>query len=368
MKVINVMFLLPLLYGAISGADHNNSNQTVFVFQGMSDASAAVALSRKMFIVADDENNVLRVYKIESNSAPVFSYDLTSFLGIAPKHPEADIEAATMVGERIYWITSHGRNKDGKMRPNRYRFFATSVKVKDQSISISPVGTPCQTLVHELVRTESMSKLGLQGATRFSSTNLKGKERTKLAPQKQGLNIEGLCASRDGKKIYIGFRNPRPCSVATGHEQSLVVALNNPSQVIERAEAPIFGEPISWDLGGLGIRSMDYSHFYEAYFIVAGPHNGQSRFALYRWSGKKDTPPILVREIDTDKSKFAPEALVVFDNSSSFWLLSDDGSLTIDVSDASECMKGKLLKNQKCLNKHLTCPSKKCFRGMWLKP
>lgn len=368
MKIINLMLLLLLQYGVTSCADHNEPDQTVFVFEGMSDASAAVALSRKMFIVADDENNMLRVYKIESNSAPVFSYDLTSFLGIAPKHPEADIEAATMVGERIYWITSHGRNKDGKMRPNRYRFFATSVKVKDQSISISPVGTPCQTLVQELVRTESMCKLDLQRATRFSATNLKEKERTKLAPKKQGLNIEGLCASPDGKTIYIGFRNPRPRSVATGRGQALVVALNNPSQVIEKAEEPIFGEPILWDLGGLGIRSMEYSHFYEAYFIVAGPHDGQSRFALYRWSGKKDTPPILVREIDTDKSKFTPEALVVFDNSDSFWLLSDDGSLTIDVSDASECMKGKLLKNQKCLNKHLTCPSKKCFRGMWLKP
>ena len=368
MKIINVMLLVLLLYGVTSCADHNKPNQTVFVFQGMSDASAAVALSRNMFIVADDENNVLRVYKVDGNSAPVFSYDLTSFLGIAAEHPEADIEGATMVGERIYWITSHGRNNEGKMRPNRYRFFATSVKVKDQHINIEPAGTPCRTLVHELIRTESMRKLDLQRATQFSATNLKGKERAKLAPKKQGLNIEGLCASPDGRTIYIGFRNPRPRNVATGREQSLVVALNNPSQVIEKAEAPIFSEPILWDLGDLGIRGMEYSHFYEAYFIVAGPHDEQLRFALYRWSGKKDTPPILVRELDTDQSKFAPEALVAFDNSSSFWLLSDDGSLSIDVSDASECMKGKLLKGRKCLNKHLTCPSKKCFRGMWLKP
>ena len=49
-------------------------------------------------------------------------------------------------------------------------------------------------------------------------------------------------------------------------------------------------------------------------------------------------------------------------------LLSDDGTLVVDVSGASECMKGKLIDGNKCLNKYLTNPMKKTFRGIWLEP
>ncbi len=114
------------------------------------------------------------------------------------------------------------------------------------------------------------------------------------------------------------------------------------------------------------------------HFIIAGPHNEESIFALYRWSGEKDTPPSLVQEIDssfavlrrtdTNKRNFSPEVLVTFETCARFLILSDDGSLVIDVSDASECMEGKLRSDGKCLNKFLTNPEKKHFRGIWLKP
>ena len=34
--------------------------------------------------------------------------------------PEADIEGATRVQDRVYWITSHGANNDGEVRPSRH--------------------------------------------------------------------------------------------------------------------------------------------------------------------------------------------------------------------------------------------------------
>jgi len=354
-----------LLYCAVCaiGAANAKSAEEILTYYGAGDASAAVAVGKEMFIVADDENNVLRVYKTNHPYLPVFSYDLTEFLNIEPEYPEADIEGATMVGDRIYWITSHGRNRDGKIRPNRYRFFATSVEVQNQDITIRPVGIPCKTLIHKLVKTATMRHLGLERAVRFDAINLK-----KLAPKEQGLNIEGLCASPDGKIMYIGFRNPRPVNRKTRRAEALLIPLDNAKQVIEGAQEPIFGEPILWDLKGCGIRSMEYSHFHKAYFIIAGPHNEESIFALYRWSGEKGTPPSLVQGIDTDKRNFSPEVLVTFETCAGFLILSDDGSLAIDVSDASECMEGKLRSDGKCLNKHLTNPEKKHFRGIWLKP
>jgi len=365
MKLISKVVFSILVYCAVPaiGAANTESAREILTYYGASDASAAVSVSEDTFVVADDENNVLRFYKTNQAGLPVFSYDLTEFLDIEPEHPEADIEGATMVGDRIYWITSHGRNRDGKIRPNRYRFFATKLAVQNQDITIRPVGTPCKTFIHRLIKTPAVRDLGLDRATRFDAINLK-----KLAPKKEGLNIEGLCASPDGKIMYIGFRNPRPVNRKTGFAEALLIPLNNAKQVIEGSQKPIFGEPILWDLKGCGIRSMEYSHFHKAYFIIAGPHNEESIFALYRWSGEKGTPPSLVQQIDTDKYNLNPEALVTFKNSAGFLILSDDGSLIIDVSDASECMEGQLRSDGKCLNKYLTNPEKKYFRGIWLKP
>jgi len=233
MKIVSKVMSFILVYSAVSFALGDEPAAEALIYRGASDASAAVAVGEDMFIVADDENNILRVYKTAKGGLPLFSYDMTEFLDIEPEHPEADIEGATMIGPRIYWITSHGRNKDGKMRPNRYRFFATTVKVENGNVTITPVGTPCKTLIHSLVKTESMRRLRLDRATRFDATELAKKERKKLAPKEEGLNIEGLCASADGRTIYIGFRNPRPVDRVTSYTKALVVPLNNPKQLIE---------------------------------------------------------------------------------------------------------------------------------------
>lgn len=361
-KAINIIVLLLSIFSIAGLGAPADSAREALIYYGTSDASAAVAVGEDMFIAADDENNVLRVYKAHQGSQAVFSYDLTQFLGIDSNYPEADIEGATIIGDRIYWISSHGRNTDGKMRPNRYRFFATTVKTRNEKVSIRPTGVAYQSLVHSLVKTETMHRLKLDQATRFDANKLKKNELKKLAPKKEGLNIEGLCASSDGKTIYIGFRNPRLSSKA------IVIPLKNPAAIVEKQQPPIFAEPMLWDLGGLGIRSMEYSHFHKVYFIIAGPHDKGHQFSLYRWSGEKDTQPVLLRQIFADKKNFTPEALVTFRNQPEFLLLSDDGSLLIKVSDSSECMEGKLHKDGKCLNKYLTDPNRKHFRAIWLMP
>ena len=374
MKVVSKAVFYILICSVISFAPDDGLAAEALVYHGASDASAAVAIGEDMFIVADDENNVLRVYKTSRVGLPLFSYDMSEFLGTELEHPEADIEGATMIGQgprfagtqRIYWITSHGRNKDGKTRPNRYRFFATTVKTENGNVIINPVGRPCKTLVHTLLKTKKMRHLRLDKVTRFDTTDLTKKERKKLAPKEEGLNIEGLCASTDGRTIYIGFRNPRPVDRVTSHTKTLIVPLNNPKAVIEKGEAPVFGEPILWDLRGLGIRSMEYSHFHKAYFIIAGSSDESLKFALYRWSGKKESPPVLVRQLS--QNDFKPEAMVTFKDSDKFFVLSDDGSLDIKVRGAWECMEGKFRKDGTCQNKYLIDARKKTFRGIWLAP
>ncbi len=360
-KFIYKVVVFLLICSAAGSLICGNPAEPYMVYRGASDASAAVALGNDLFVLADDENNMLRVYKVNPASQPISSCDLTPFIVDDPKYPEADIEGATIVNGRIYWITSHGRNKDGQMRQNRYSFFATSVKVEKDGVILAPVGKPCRTLIHEMIKSETTKHLELNSATRFDV-----KTHKKLAPKKEGVNIEGLCATPDGKTLYIGFRNPQSFDRATSEKRAIVIPLNNPKQVIENGAPPIFGLPILWNLDGLGIRSMEYSDFHKSYFIIAGPHDEASGFSLYRWSGQKEEQPVRVNNFPADKNEFTPEALVVFENSGRLLVLSDDGSIVVNISDASECLKGKILKDGKCLNKYLSEQDKKRFRGMWL--
>jgi hypothetical protein len=362
-----VGILFGIWLGCVASLAFGNEKTTeTIVYHGSSDASAAAAIGNDMFIVADDENNTLRVYETNKGGLPAFSYDMNKFLDIEPERPEVDIEGATKIGRRIYWIGSHGRNKNGKVRPNRYRFFATDIKTRNENITIKPIGKPNKTLIHELVKSKSVSYLRLDRAVGLGAVRLSKKERQKLAPKEKGLNIEGLCASADGRTIYIGFRNPQSDDKISKKKKAIIIPLINPDDVLEKDHIPIFDAPILLDLAGLGIRSMEYSHFHKAYFIIAGAFNDSPKFALYRWDGERKNLPVLVNQLRL--TNFNPEALVTFSNSNKFFVLSDDGSLRIKVKGPWECMEGEFDKDGTCQNKYLIDPEKKTYRGIWITP
>ena len=68
-----------------------------------------------LFAAASDEDCVLRVYDSSNPGLPMSETDVTKFLEPDdPEETEADIEGAARVGDRVYWIGSHGRSKKGK--------------------------------------------------------------------------------------------------------------------------------------------------------------------------------------------------------------------------------------------------------------
>ncbi len=367
---VTLILIFALLWLSVSSctsepAASQESNANILTFYGASDASAAVTLDANCFLVADDENNTLRLYPFQNDSLPLAQFDLTSHLGTTEKFSEADIEGATRVGSRIYWITSHGRNLDGKPRPNRYRFFATDHQANDGSWTITPAGSPCSTLVQAMLQTPALQPLGLDRATQLDSLNLTKKQLKKLAPKEDGLNIEALAASPDHSTLYIGFRNPLIPDPKTGRLQALVIPLQNFQQVIEQQAPPQFGSPLLWDLDRRGLRCLEYSPCHKCFFLIAGPRDDETGFDLYRWDGNPGSQPAKIPYIFNTPG-FSPEAILLFDDRPDLYLLSDDGSRLIQLTSPSQCKKGDLLPGNRCQNKHLINPSQKSFRALRL--
>jgi hypothetical protein len=261
------------------------------------------------FIVANDEDNLLRVYRL-GHPDPVMAYNLDSFAQASPKRPEMDLEGAAKIGSRVYWITSHGANKNAKFRPGRHRFFATEFGFEDGQPRLRPVGLAYTDLLGDMAGAAHLKKYRLDDAAW-------------TAPKDEGgLNIEGL-AETPGGALLIGFRNPIPGGKA------LIVTLENPGEVIQ-GKKPAIGPVVELPLGGLGIRSLERNG--DHYLIVAGPRDGDGEFRLFRWQGPGGTAkPVPLPT--PDFGDLRPEALFVSPKGR-ITILSDDGG---KETNGTEC-------------------------------
>jgi hypothetical protein len=296
-------------------------------YVGMCDASAAAALDDAHFAAASDEDNRIHIFRNTAPGLPLRSIDLGAFLELDRKSPEMDLEAATRVGEEVYWISSHARDKDGGLRPNRHRFFATQIRNTAQGLTLEPLGRPYRGLLQDLVAAPGLREIDFRSASQ-------------LAPKEPGaLNIEALCPGPDGS-LYIGFRNP------LRQGRAIVVPLRNPEQVVQGQQRPDLGPPILLDLRGMGLR--DLQRVGQRYCLVASGTGGGGRTELLWWDGSATDP---VRWRPASLKGLNPEALVVYPGTvTRLQLLSDDSSRKID---GLPC-------------KDVKDPGKRAFRSVWL--
>jgi hypothetical protein len=292
------------------------------LYEGSGCVSAAVAVSEDAFIASSAKDNVLRIYPTEGTSEPIASLDVSKFLEL--EREPADIQGAARVADRVYWITSHSRDENGGFRPGRYRFFATTIRETDTGFDIEPVGKPCTTLLNGLPSRNTVSTLRLDKAMRLDE-ELPEKQRKRLAPTKEGLRIEALCSDPHTHVLFIGFRNPRPVRVTTGRSHALVVPLNNPADVVEKAKEPIFGEAMLWDFDGSGIAGLEYSPFHKMYLVLARPHDGNSPTTLYCWSGMKANSPTSICTLSPRSAGANAKTLMAFEDSDKLLLLAGVG-------------------------------------------
>jgi hypothetical protein len=263
----------------------------------------------------------------------------------------SSLQGAARVGNRIYFIGSHPRQKGGHNRPNFRRLVSVESQVVDGREQLSPVDNGYHRLAHDIGDDSELKSAYLE-----RSIMLRYPVLDRLAPQLQGFNIQGLAPSRDGKGLFIGLRNPLRRS------RGIVLELRNPAQLMKGESKASFGPPIMLGLGGRGIVSIDFSLAARSYFILAADATKDTNFAVYRWSGQtNDSSPVLVHELSTPIN---PHALIVSRVGNRALLLSDDGLYPREATKA-EC--------QYRLDPDGTCPchwlkdkSARWFRGQWI--
>lgn len=323
------LLLLVLLGGlafSLTRSSHAVSTQS---FHGMADASALEILDQDWFVVANDEDNLLRIYHRQQPEAPVRSLDLSPFLragnkGKKGKSEEVDLEGSARLGDMIFWISSHGRNAAGEYAASRHRLLATKVGTIAGIPWVHPVGTHFTDLVEELLADPRFAHLGLAEAS----------QRAPKSPG--GLNIEGLTSTPTGG-LLIGFRSPVPDG------QALIIPLLNPLAVIEGAK-PRFADPLLLPLDGQGIRGLVNGDD-AGYWILAGSPDTGGTTRLFGWTGEAEAPYLCP---GVDLSGLNPEGLSLIHDAAgdSLLLTSDDGTLKVDGREA----------------KRLKDPSQKTFR------
>jgi hypothetical protein len=290
-------------------------------YVGTCDGSGGAWLDATHFLNFNDESQTARIFRQGSPASAVQSQELSGALGLSSSD-EADVEDAARVGNRVYVITSHARNKDGELQTSRYKFFALDVSGTAPSASLQVAGVSSNLLKDMLTAANWTQPDTSVIALLEARSQLSKATVANLAPKEQGVNVEGLAAVPSGA-LLVGFRNPQSGANA------IVVSLTNPAAVLTGSKAR-FGQAFLLNLEGQGVRGMAWSEAHQAVLVLSGPRDESSGpFALWKWGGDASSVPQKVMTL-TAPSDSAPEALFPVPGTNQVRILFDMGSRLID--------------------------------------
>lgn len=237
-------------------------NETTSRFHyGASDGSTAQAIDENYMWVADDENQILRLYDRNQSGMPVKRINFVPDLG---SDDEIDLEGSFRNGDLLYWMGSHTNDE-------RSVIFGAIESDDGAEASLTYAGS-YTSLRDDLVAWDSNNQHGL-GVNYFGLAT--------------SFEIEGLAYdpnSPDG--ALLGFRGPLVDGKAI-----LVPVTNFQSLVTTDAAAgsAVFGDPIEIGLDGHSFRSIECND--NGCLIVAGPAGTVTGFRLFTWSGNAEDAP-----------------------------------------------------------------------------
>ena len=240
------------------------------MFNGVYEPSAVQQLPDGRILIAEDEpNHAFSVLSIDKSGHLVEDEALDTRIITGFKRRLNDLEALARDNEGfIYALTSHSRNRKGQRSPDREHLMRFKIQGGDV-LGLTSYNNLTQVLesdtkLHDLIR-----------------------ERTKAEVSFEEINIEGMAFDPVKKRLVLGFRDPEFNNMA------LVAFISNPKDVFEHNTKPEFDEVAVLDIGGGGIRSLNYDPVLKNYVIAneVKDETGEKFSQLWTWSGNPTDEP-----------------------------------------------------------------------------
>lgn len=239
---------------------------------GKFEASGVVHVPETGGVLFVDDSKSDTVFWMEFDQSGVQVGDVTAIpLGINITNPEGIVYG----GGFFYVIGSQADPKAGHQNAlARFAFDPTSRTIKGQPEVISDLRGFLLSRIPEL-RGEG-EKPGAQG----------------------GLNIEGIGWDPDPgrERLLLGLRSPLLGS------QAIIVPIRMADVRNFTADSIHLNDPsvITLQLGGLGIRDIQYDSHIKSFLIISGAPDPmpKSEFKLWEWNGRRNSDPIEVASLD----------------------------------------------------------------------
>lgn len=253
--VIAILFVSPFKQNFFANSDNHKLMRK---FKNIYEASGVQSIADGRIIIIEDEKShaIKHILALTSNDS--FQEQVLQFDGQSSrvKIQLSDLEGITIDGGgNLFAITSFSRSKKGKHTKKRERF----VRFRIEGNLIADFKT--------------VDTLGA-----FIRHKLNVNE----------INIEAISFDAAHRKLLIGFREP----IVNG--KSLIVVLENPNEVFDLDEEPIFSDKIiQLDLSGGGIRALYFDEKLNGYFIANEIKNAKGKFRsrFWFWDGALSNTP-----------------------------------------------------------------------------
>jgi alpha-tubulin suppressor-like RCC1 family protein len=275
----------------------------------ISDASTAIDVGDGYMLLANDETNLIFLFKQNESAPPVKTWSFTTVDQLGTR--ELDFEGAARVGNQILWTSGQANGRDGESKPHRRVLFATNVTGTGANIELAFAGryggheneaaASTLGLRTDLINWDVGNGHGL-GANYLRFLQVAQPGVFPNAPN--GFNVEGFEFAANGTTAYLGFR--APTIDRNGVQSALIVPVTNVLSLVNGVQQPQsgraqFGAPIFLNLAGRSIRELRRNDSGE-YLISAGPPDNPTlgvndKWALYSWDGIAGHEAVFNREL-----------------------------------------------------------------------
>lgn len=279
LAAVCLIFVLYLTFGRTPHTDGDLVN-TLTAFEGLQlEASGVTSVEGSDAVLIVDNGRKGQVFWMRLNQQ---GHQAGAIKAIDLGVDIEDIEGITSDGKYFYVVSSQSRPKAiASLGLVRFKLDLAKQKAEE----IASVGGLKDFLVANVAELRD-----------------EGKRKGKVG----GINIEGLAWDPRHNRLLLGLRSP----IVDGNALLVPLKLRNPEGPFSLENMQVENnEAISIDLGGIGIRSIEYDTKANAFKIISGAAEDQDQTDFGLWEWNDDGPKRVLRELKKFNKTLKPEGV-----------------------------------------------------------